>query len=108
MTSPREQAIEAVAGRHYGTPASVRAIIDDYERTRARIDGAKMMPREATALPLEVARHGERVERLGQVIRELCKWATASRNDWLISEAIAELKLWYRHLDDTRKMGLDP
>lgn len=73
MTSPREQAIEAAAKvmceaggfnpdeimandgprwRHYVPGAT--AAIDAYESARARLDGAKMMPREATALPLEV------------------------------------------------------
>lgn len=72
MTSPREQAIEAAAEAayaHYTTGGALEksapcirrdwaeianAAIDTYLAARARIDGAKMMPREATALPLEV------------------------------------------------------
>ncbi|MFZ5674265.1 MAG: hypothetical protein ACOZAM_14990 [Pseudomonadota bacterium] len=71
MTSPREQAIEAAAKAAYAhggsetswdeTGASFREhcieytgiAIDAYLAARARLDGAKMMPREATEEMLE-------------------------------------------------------
>lgn len=65
MTSPREQAIEAAARAVYTNSGRIgwdaqlevhkniwlnqaREYIDAYLAARARLDGAKMMPREAT------------------------------------------------------------
>lgn len=49
MISPREQAIEAVAGVFPSVDiVLIKAVIREYESARARLDGAKMMPRDAT------------------------------------------------------------